>query len=144
MPDLPDSIARTDDTKSALQNDTEDAQAEESSARNDIGSNIPLSGRKRAHSDPGDVKRPSTAGTDRRMEILARETLQDPYSSTATAPALEERVDPHLPPPISQAVISPQAHTPATNAFPAYMSLGQPVSLEDFSYGAPAGVSFNT
>lgn len=103
--------------------------------------NVPLDGRKRAFSDPGDVKRPATAYTDRRPEALGREDLQNPDRSMSTALALDESSTPWPPPSVSPTYMSSQAPTAAPFALPAYMSPEPSVLYEGLTHGILPGVS---
>lgn len=54
---------------------------------------VPQSGRKRAFSDPGDVKRPSTAGTDKlpRFPVPVSQTMVHQPSAAAEIPIAVEK-----------------------------------------------------
>lgn len=108
-------------------------------------SHVPFPGRKRAFSDPGDVKRPSTAGTDRRPGALGRENPPTPDSSipraSPRASTSGESFPQRPPPPLGPTYMSFQAPAAAPFAFPAYMSPERPMQYEGLTHGVLPGVS---
>jgi hypothetical protein len=146
IPGQHDGAVPTQDVEAVVQADKEDSQAQGSPDRSiNTPSTIPLSGRKRAFSDPGDVKRPSTAGTDRRLEALSSQAPhEDSYTPGATVLLSEGSVPQYPPTVIDPPFVPLPAQARAGYTVPAYMSLGQPVPYQGFGYAGPISVSFDS
>lgn len=129
----------------AKKNERNEHVRKSSALSTDTFSTIPQSGRKRAFSDPGDVKRPSTAGTDR----LPESQTQEPYSLMAAQGVMAE---PHPPvdggqsrqatfvsPSLSPEYLPLPAH--GQYAMPPQMTTSQAMAYQGFEYIPYADVS---